>query len=112
MGSLAEFLGVGDQDAPPREPPVALDNLSPKQFCQAILNSSEFRTYLLNGISLGDLPAAVIIRVMDIGWGKPAERIEHTGKDGQPIETITEVRRVLVRAEQQEEVEAPYTITH
>jgi len=71
--------------------------LSPKEFCQRILDSPEFRAYLTNGIQLGTLPAAVIVRIMDLAWGKPVDRIEHTGKDGEAI--ITEVRRVVVRPE-------------
>ena len=109
MQSLADFLDVPDprpEDKRPNTEYEALLNTSdPKDFCQKILESREFRQYIMNGITLGDLPPAVMCRVIDHAWGKPAERVEHTGKDGAPI--ITEVRRVIVRAENQEEELAP-----
>lgn len=48
---------------------------SPKQFCEDIINSTEFRKYLLNGIVLGDLAPVIVCRIMDHAWGKPVERI-------------------------------------
>jgi hypothetical protein len=46
------------------------------------------------------LPSAVITRLMDHAWGKPVERVEHTGKGGEPI--VTEVRRVIVHVQEPE----------
>lgn len=72
--SLAESLGlVPGVEGKPLEPP---EHLSAKDFCQAILYSRDFRQYLYNGILAGDLPAAIVIRLMDLGWGKPVERVE------------------------------------
>lgn len=66
---------------PPSQSPLAdalvvNEKLSPKQFCQMVLQSREFRDYIVNGIRIGDLPAPVILRLMDVGWGKPVDRIE------------------------------------
>jgi hypothetical protein len=99
--SLAEYLGT----APPSEPDVPRleDIKDPKAFAEAVLDSYEFRQYIVNGLRLGELPAAILIRVMDLaGWQKPPERVEHTGKDGEPIQTVTEVRRVVIRASEEE----------
>lgn len=104
--SLADLLDVPDprtdaQSATDVKTSPTVDSLlditDPTEFCQKILETREFRQYILNGIVLGDLPAAIVTRVIDHAWGKPPERVEHTGKDGAPIATITEVRRVIVR---------------
>lgn len=96
--SLAEYLGtapVSTESAAPRLEDIAGDA---EAFCQAVLNSLEFRQYIVHGLTLGSIPAAVMIRVMDMaGWQKPPERVEHTGKDGKAIELVSEVRRVIVR---------------
>lgn len=112
MQSLAEFLGT-TPEAPASETQQLEDIAGDaKTFCEAVLNSFEFRQYIVHGLTLGSLPPAILIRVMDMaGWQKPPERVEHTGRDGQPIETITEVRRVVVRVPQDEQVEQPY-VTH
>lgn len=102
--SLAEFLNVTDprtdeQKALDNAPSIVdlLDIADPTEFCKQIVRSREFRQYIMNGIVLGTIQPAVLTRVIDHAWGKPPERVEHTGKDGQPI--VTEVRRVIVRPE-------------
>lgn len=75
--------------------------LSIPEFCQQIVATPEFRRYLLHGLVMGDLPAAITCRILDHAWGKPVERVEHSGPDGDPI--VTEVRRVIVRPKQYEE---------
>lgn len=101
MKSLAEHLGAIDPRPEDKRPTNDWDALvdvnDPVKFCQGVVSSREFRQYIMNGVVLGDLPSAVATRIMDHAWGKPPERVEHTGKDGKPIETITEVRRVIVR---------------
>lgn len=75
--SLAEHLGVVDIRHP--EVPAtaaAAAPLTAKQFCLAVLESPEFRSYIADGIVLRNLPAPVILRVMDQGWGKPVEQVE------------------------------------
>lgn len=112
--SLADFLGAEDPRPPERRDldySSLLDTSDPKAFCQKVLETREFRQYIMNGITLGDLPPAVMCRVIDHAWGKPPERVEHTGKDGDPI--IREVRRVIVRVESQEDEQPPRReVTH
>lgn len=116
--SLADYLGTSPvvEGAPPCEPRLE-DINDPQEFARAVLNSFEFRQYIVNGLRLGELPSPILIRVMDLaGWQKPADRVEHTGKDGQPIEVITEVRRTVIRAADRESYaddDAPRTlVTH
>lgn len=74
--SLAEYLGIVDPRPENLRPnPSAVVKLSAKQFCEGIVESSEFRTYILNGITLGDLPPQILLRIMDMAWGKPVERV-------------------------------------
>jgi hypothetical protein len=101
MQSLAEFLGTSP--AATETAPRLEDITDSKTFALAVLSSAEFRSYIVNSLTLGSLPAAVITRMMDYAWGKPVDRVEHTGKDGSPIEMITEVRRVIVRVPQETE---------
>ena len=116
--SLADALGVVDSrpNAQSTELTISelLDTSDPVEFCKQILDSREFRQYLFTGIACGDIPPAVMCRVIDHAWGKPVDRVEHTGKDGQPIETVTEVRRVIVRvgerAEQGEDDEPQHSV--
>jgi hypothetical protein len=99
--SLGEFLGTIDprpEDMRQAEGFDSYADLPPTEFCKRILASREFRQYIMNGIVLGDIAPAILLRVMDQGWGRPPSKVELTGKDGQPIETITEVRRVVVPA--------------
>ncbi len=94
--SLADFLGVEPGNTPSEPRTDDLLNISdPTTFCQRVLNSREFRQYILNGITLGDIPPAVMCRIIDHAWGKPVDHVEHTGK----VETITEVRRVVVHVD-------------
>lgn len=74
--SLADALGIQH----PREKPVVDDNapakMSAEEFCKTLLNSSEFRVYILNGLVFNNLPPQILVRIMDQGWGKPVARIE------------------------------------
>jgi len=100
MESLADYLKLNnllpEEPAAPseREP---LFELSIKDFCRGVLSSREYRQSVFDRVALGTLPPAVEIRMYDYAYGKPVDRIEHTGEGGAPI--ITEVRRVVVRAE-------------
>lgn len=82
------------QNTPPNDPPVEFT--SAQEFAKAVLESQEFFSYVLSGLASRKIPAALLLRLMDYadGWGKPPERVEHTGKDGEAI--VTEVRRVIV----------------
>lgn len=94
LQTLAEFLGT-DQATPE---PTELPQLTVKDFCKGVLESREYRQSVLHRITLGTLPPAVECRMYDYAYGKPPDRVEHSGPDGKPIETITEVRRVVVSA--------------
>ena len=69
--------------------------LNAQEFADNVLQSWEFREYIISGLKTGKIPQSIILRFMDYaeGWGRPPERIEHTGKDG---DIITEVRRVVI----------------
>lgn len=104
--TLADFLGTTDLEKP--EGPVelfAIESLTAKEFAQKIIASPEYRGHLMRMILLDEVPPAVDCMLWHYAYGKPTERVEHTGKDGQPIETITEVRRVVVRAVDVDEAE-------
>jgi hypothetical protein len=94
--SLADYLGLepGTPANPEPDERQALERLTGKDFAQAVLDSLEFRRYILDGLRFSSIPAAVLCRLMDHGWGKAPDRVEHTGKDGEPI--VTEVRRVVI----------------
>lgn len=119
--TLAEYLGT-----PLLGPEAAtLEEIAdPKEFGLAVMNSIEFRRYILLGLTLGTLPGftGILKFFLEHAVGKTPDRVELTGKDGGPIRAVTEVRRVIVRPSeetrrrsQDEEEEArkrsPYT-TH
>ena len=79
MESLADTLGLTTR-LPDDGRPRLEDITDAKRFAQAVLTSPEFRTYIVDKLTLGDLPPAIVCRLMDYAWGKPAERVEHTGK--------------------------------
>lgn len=85
------------------EPPVEIR--SAKDFAKAVLESLEFREYIVESLKRRTISASIILRLMDYAddWGRPPERVEHTGKDGEPI--ITEVKRIIVHT--QDETPAP-----
>lgn len=114
MESLAQYLGIQVEAAEPeRDAPLLEDgSLTAQQFADAVVQSVEFRRYILNGLAAGDLPAAVVCRILDQSWGSKPTRVEHTGKDGQPIASITEVRRVVVHVHREDEQEDTSYITH
>lgn len=116
MKSLFESLGLQDPATPDIVPLDPILALTGKEFCQAIVESLEFRTYIFRGLQLRDIPPAILGRVIDHAWGKPPDRVELTGKDGKPMETVTEVKRVIIRVapsddeeQQQEQSKRPYT---
>lgn len=51
-------------------------SLSGKAFSEAVLASDEFKLYIVEGINERNLPPAILLRLMDHGWGKPVERLE------------------------------------
>jgi hypothetical protein len=77
MQSLAEYLGVAVHADVPAQP---VECESVESFARQILTSPEYRASLFRRIILGELPAAVELRLLDYAWGKPTERIEHSGE--------------------------------
>ncbi len=109
--TLADYLGTDAPVAPDPDGPRLEDIADSRAFAIAVLGSREFRTYIVSCLTLGTIPPALLMRMMDYAWGKPPDRIEHTGKDGAPI--VTEVRRVIVRAPSLEYDEADQkSVTH
>lgn len=76
--SLADFLGI-DPPAPPAPAPD-YENMSGQEFAKQIIRSFEFRSYLKSGLYDGNLPAAVVTKLMDHAWGKPADKLEFEDK--------------------------------
>lgn len=109
MKSLAESLGL-DADLKPLPEPCVMgdpfEGLTGKAFALAVLDSPDFRRYIVGGLLAGDLPPGIIIRLMDHGWGKPPDRVELTGRDGDAI--ITRVERVVVGPQFVEDLERAY----
>ena len=100
--SLADFLGT----APPADSPTetALEDLTdPRDFAEAVLKSREFRRYIVHGLVLLELPSAIVCRLMDYAWGKPTDRIEHTGPNGGPLVTVVE--RVIIDTRREPDVD-------
>ncbi len=98
--SLGEFLGATNplpDDGKERNEYKDLADLTGADFAKGVLESREFRQYIMDGIVLRDLAPGIITRLMDHGWGKPPDKVELTGKDGQPLEAVTEVRWVVMQ---------------
>lgn len=87
--SLAEHLGIvpaSSADAPLRFEGV----VSAEKFAEAVLSSNEFWFYVVNSLTLGTLPSAIVLRLMDYAplWGKPVERVEVDDRS-QRLEDLT-----------------------
>lgn len=94
--SLADLFGTSDAAV---ELPRLEDIADGQEFAKAVLNSIEFRRYIVNSLILGEIPPAILLRVMDLAgptWQQPPKRVQHSGEGGGPI--VTEVRRVIVHA--------------
>lgn len=84
-----------------------------KAFAKAVLESKDFREYIIYGLRNRDISPTVIIRLMDYaeGWGKPVEQVE-VKDTTTPVEQLTaeqlderaarlaEMARLLRRSEQ------------
>jgi hypothetical protein len=85
--SLADVLGVPD----PRQPelPVAPrpDKITVGDFCHGVLHSTTYRESLMRRILMDSLPPAVECLMYHYAYGKPVERLEHSGPGGGPIES-------------------------
>lgn len=103
MESLADILRVPHTpltaDAQADDAFAGIEDMTGEEFAKAVVHSVEFRRYIISVLILGTIPSGVLNRIMDMaGWVAPPKRVEHTGKGGEPIQTVTEVRRIIVRA--------------
>lgn len=110
--TLAQALGAGAQGDQPVDAPEGSiyaipEHLTAKEFAKRFLSSVEFRRYLVNSLTLGELPASIVLRMMDYAddWGKPPDVVKHQGDPNNPI--VTEIRRVIVRPEPDGTFDAP-----
>ena len=79
MRTLADALGLTE----PERPRCQTDEyvkLSGRDFAEAVLNSVEFRRYILTGITLGCIHPTILAKLIDHGWGKVTERVEFEDK--------------------------------
>lgn len=69
-----------------------------KDLANAVLSSLDFAEYITEGLRTRTISPMIIIRLMDYaeGFGKPTERVEHSGDT-----VVTEVRRVVVRTKEE-----------
>lgn len=106
--SIARDSATNSSEDSPVNPPFKIENA--QEFAKAVLESVEFREYILAGLKSQKLPAAIVLRLMDYaeGWGRPPERIEHTGRDGDAI--ITEIREVIIHAQPEQQPQVPQQI--
>lgn len=74
--SLAEHLGTQSPLASDVPLPEGPGDLSGKDFATLVVNSAEFRSYIVNSLVLGTTPAVIICRLMDQAWGKPVTPVE------------------------------------
>lgn len=115
MRTLYDALHGDASPEIPLEAAPDYSHLSGKEFARAVLDSREFKQYVSTSLKACTIPSAILTRLMDYAWGKPPERVELTGKDGKPIEQITEIRRVIVRPEPQfdeDESVTTQSVTH
>lgn len=88
--TLADFLGVETSAPPLSEEPRLEDITDAKSFALAVLESREFRCYIINSLVLGSLPAAIACRMMDYAWGKPVEHVQIEDKIQKPEDLTAE----------------------
>jgi hypothetical protein len=83
--TLADFLRSSDSEqSTDSGQSDALDSLSEvnpleltgPEYAKRVLRSREFHYYVLNGLVMRDLPPAILVKLMDHGWGKPVEHVE------------------------------------
>lgn len=101
--TLAELL---DPDTRLLDPPDPYEVMTGKQFAEAVLQSMEFKNYVIYSLQMGTLPAAVLTRLMDYAWGKPTEVTPLLSPNDSHA---LEVRRVIVKLDRDEDDDS---ITH
>ena len=95
--SLADFLAVPDVAVKPEErKPVATifdEAMTAKEFAEGILNSVQYRESILRRVLMDELPPQVEALLWAHAHGVPAKKVEMTGANGGPIQTVT--RRII-----------------
>jgi hypothetical protein len=72
-----------------------------EEFCKGVLASKQYRESILRRVLTDSLPSSVETMIWERAHGKVVMRL--AGASGGPIEMVTEVRRVIVRAKAEEE---------
>ena len=70
--------------------------LAAEEFARSIVESDEYRELVWKRLRAGILPPAVEVLLHHYAHGKPTDRVELSGADGEPLEVIACVRRVIV----------------
>lgn len=78
MKSLADVLGVPDLKTPDVQPDPVDDPTNITEFCQAVLNSRQYRESLMRRIMFDELPQAIELWMCNTAYGKPVDRVEVT----------------------------------
>lgn len=76
MESLFDSLNLPSPERPAAPVDPWPEKLTGKEFAERVVNSIEFRQYILMGVRSGELPQAVMCRLMDHAWGQPVKRVE------------------------------------
>lgn len=96
MQSLYDVLRVGQKEDPgSATTDLSLASVTPETFCRALLESAQYREYLRDRILFKTLPPAIEVLIYHYAFGKPVERVEHSGRDGKPIEITRIVREIV-----------------
>lgn len=103
--SLADLLGVSADDAAPSLTD-AVDVTDVESFGKLLVNSREFRTYLIDGLKFGNLPGftQVLCRVLDKVWGAPSSQqaqtvVVYVPDNSRDVQQRDNVRRFFVAAD-------------
>lgn len=75
MSSLFESLGLS---LPGNNQPEK--KLSAREFCRKIVNSTEFRLFIVEGLVDKKLHPSVVSKLMEYAWGKVPDKIEFEDK--------------------------------
>jgi hypothetical protein len=86
--------------------------LAAEEFAREVLYSQEYRDSIWRRIKADTLPPAVETMLHYYAAGKPTDRVEHSGLDGEPLEVITRIVRVTVTPGELAAESRPTTVTH
>lgn len=100
MQSLYDSLHLPNPNAP--EAPVQPwpDKMTAQEFAERVVNSSEFRMYILLGVGSGNIPQGVVKQLMDYAWGQPTKRVEFEDKTPYAHLSKTQISHRLAQLQQ------------